>query len=420
MFKNESGFEKIINRLNIDTKPSPAHRENLRRQMLSAFNETNIGPWQKFGRTIMKSPIAKLAAAAVIIVGLTLSVNLFTKSILTTSPIIPTASAAEVLAEAAQAVCNLRSVHIKARMRTDPYDNFASINLDRRLVSLELWKQVDDNNVTRWRYEKPGRVMVTEGEDWDNSVLLIRGEHACKWKGPGGSVGDLKRLLDVDKVLDSEIQRAEDRSSRFTLTNEKGFFGRNKLVLTIDANAQGDFTNDWCKNKYITNSDNRRIYTFDPKTKLLERLKIYIYPSEKQKVLAFEIRQIEYNIDIDPKLFTLKVPKDAIWYEEPKDLGEKYQQMGSKEVAQAFFEAFANKNWDEVVKFWTVSAVSEDTKRYYGELEIIRIGEPFKSGLYPGWFVPYEIRLKNGTIQKHNLAVRNDNPAKRYVVDGGF
>jgi len=33
---------------------------------------------------------------------------------------------------------------------------------------------------------------------------------------------------------------------------------------------------------------------------------------------------------------------------------------------------------------------------------------------------PYEIKFKSGKSKKFNLAVRNDNPAKRWMVDGGF
>ncbi len=59
-------------------------------------------------------------------------------------------------------------------------------------------------------------------------------------------------------------------------------------------------------------------------------------------------------------------------------------------------------------------------KNYLGGIEIISIGEPFKSGNYGGWFIPYEIKLKSGYIKKHNLAIRNDNRAKRWQVDGGI
>jgi hypothetical protein len=370
---------------------------------------------KNFWRLVMRNRLAQLAAAAIIIVAVVVSISVFNKSMPT---VIPTASAAQILSEAAQAVSDLRSVHIKARMRTEPYDNFASIDVNCGLGQVELWKQIDNNGITRWRYEKPGRVMVTEGENWDNSVLYVKGSLAAKWKGPGGSVRMLKELLDVDKVLDSEIRLAREQGSELTTKTD----GRNKLVVIVDANAQGDLTNDWLKNKYITASKNRRIYRFDDKTKLLEGLEIYIYPSEKQKLLVFEIRKIEYNVDIDPKLFTLKIPKDTIWHLQPEILpdNERYERMSPKEAATTFFEACSREDWNEVIKFWSVSEVSKDTKQYYGGLQIISIGEPFKSGQFPGWFVPYEIKPKNGKIKKWTLAVRNDNPAKRWMVDGGF
>ena len=54
------------------------------------------------------------------------------------------------------------------------------------------------------------------------------------------------------------------------------------------------------------------------------------------------------------------------------------------------------------------------------KLQVIKIGEPFKSGIYPGEFVPYEIKLNNGTIKSHVLALRDDNPGKVWMVDGGI
>ena len=82
MIKNESDFKKIVDRLEIDTQPSDAHRENLRRRMFSVFNEaqsssTRTDTWQILGRTIMRNPISKLAAAAVIIVAILIGVHYF-------------------------------------------------------------------------------------------------------------------------------------------------------------------------------------------------------------------------------------------------------------------------------------------------------------------------------------------------------
>ncbi len=72
MFDDETNFKKIVSRLNIDDKPSSTHRENLRRQMLSAFGKTAQQPepkatvFQIVRRTIMKSKITRFAAAAVV------------------------------------------------------------------------------------------------------------------------------------------------------------------------------------------------------------------------------------------------------------------------------------------------------------------------------------------------------------------
>jgi len=74
MFKDEADLEEIIGRLDIDTAPNPEHRESLRREMLSVFNETKrqppeqITPRSVFRRTIMRNPMTKLATAAGIII----------------------------------------------------------------------------------------------------------------------------------------------------------------------------------------------------------------------------------------------------------------------------------------------------------------------------------------------------------------
>jgi hypothetical protein len=56
----------------------------------------------------------------------------------------------------------------------------------------------------------------------------------------------------------------------------------------------------------------------------------------------------------------------------------------------------------------------------YGGLQVISLGEAFQSGLFPGYFVPYEIRLRDGSVRTHKLAVRNDNPSHRWTIDGGY
>jgi hypothetical protein len=80
MFKDEADFEKVVGRLNIDTEPNPTHRENLRRQMLSVFNQaeqepsTRIIVFRALRSITMKSPFTKLATAATIIIAVSIGI----------------------------------------------------------------------------------------------------------------------------------------------------------------------------------------------------------------------------------------------------------------------------------------------------------------------------------------------------------
>ncbi|MFH1370532.1 MAG: hypothetical protein ABII09_04520 [Planctomycetota bacterium] len=371
----------------------------------------------ELGRIIMKSPITKLAAAAVIIVALTVTATVWNKTIPT---VIPTASASavQVLTDAAKAVEDIQSIHIKARMRTLPHDNMGMIGLEYSFVPIEMWKKINDAGVVLWRIEKPGRVIVTNA---DSTIMLIKPNTAVKerpcpigsfdtWYGPLMNVGEI-----IDNALKTTMNRSGDQLCMRNEVLKEG----TELVLEIESSAQGDFTNDWCKNTFITESDHKKVYYFDAETKLLKGFEVFVH-TDTEDVLVFEVNDIEYNPQLDDALFTLELPKDVIWFEEPKDEGEKYRQMTPKEAAEAFFKACSEENWDEFLKFWPMSAVDEKLKGYLGGLQVISLGEPFKSGMYGGWFIPYEIKLKDGTVRKHNLAVRNDNPAKRYVFDGGI
>jgi len=86
MFKDESEFRKVIDRLNIDTEPNQKHRDDLRRQMLRVFNETKqqsqkpSTPDGVLRRTIMKSHKFKLVAAAAIIIAILAGLPFFSSN----------------------------------------------------------------------------------------------------------------------------------------------------------------------------------------------------------------------------------------------------------------------------------------------------------------------------------------------------
>jgi len=412
-------IEKSIKKLRYKAS-TQAHRrilDNILQAMEISEKYKTARPESNLWRIVMKRPITKLVAAAVIIVAAFLSVNIFHQSI-------PTASAAQVLREAIEAVSDVWSVHMKTRMRTLAGDNFSLIGLEYDFVPIEMWKRTNENGLMQWRVEKPRRVLLMDGQ---NTTMLVRPNYGVlrekvlplgcfdSWSG---------RLLNVQELLDNELQKAKSNPDRGICLWHEEVEGQNKIILEVEVGADVP-EGDYLRNSFITASDHLKVYRFDAKTKLLDGLQVYVH-TEDDDVLIFEVTDIEYNAELDDSVFALDLPEDMIWSREPEILpdNERYEKMTPKEAAEAFFRACAEEDWEEVLKFETSSRIDERTKEYLGGLEIISIGQPFQSEGYArdglGWFVPYEIRLKSGRVKKFNLAIRKDNPANRFIVDGGL
>ncbi len=326
--------------------------------------------------------------------------------------------AAEVLSKAAKAAANLQSVFMQAQMRTLPRDNFELIGTEYEFVPIKMWKVFDGSSNSPWRVEKPGRVVVMDGQQ---STLWIRPKSAARGGRNSGFVVFLKRILDVHLVIDEAVMLSQRKGSQSKVFEETDKSGKKRLVVVVDVPALGDFSqNAYLKNTSIVESDTQRIFRFDAKTLFLEELEIYV-KTKNEKTLVFAIESVHCNKAIESAMFNLNLPSDVAWSKAAEAMpGTKYQTMGPREVARAIFTASANEDWNEFLKFYPRDSLSDGLKKKMARVKLLSLGEPFQSGLYSGWFVPYEIELSSGHVIKHNLAVRNDNKAKRYIFDGGL
>jgi outer membrane lipoprotein-sorting protein len=328
------------------------------------------------------------------------------------------ATAAEVMTRGAQAVAKLTSIHLRGQLRTEPQDNFSSINADSPFSTIELWKQFEPD--LKWRIEKPQRVVVMDGE---STVMLIKTDDTgVKFPHPSSSAFDtdwLQRIANVSNTISNELDNARAQGWELSIKSERGADSQMKSVVTVMARS-GVPDSDYGRNNFIGTADTRRVYRFDARSGLLEAVQIYlIRPSGEEKI--FDLSQIDYNPPIDSNTWKLELPADVSWAQlEPPKLpdNEKYASMTPEQATRAFFEACSREDWNEVGKF--MSPVTAGLKEYLGGLEIVSLGESFTSKAYVGRYVPYEIKLKNGYVKKHNLAIRNDNPAGRWQVDGGI
>jgi hypothetical protein len=329
------------------------------------------------------------------------------------------ATAAAVMARGAQAVANLTSIHLRAQMRTFPGDNFASINPDTAFCTVELWKQYTPQ--LEWRVEKPGRVAVMDGQ---STVLYIKAPHNMGYKFPHASASAfdtdwLHGIANLSNTISNDLRHAQALGWKLDLAEETAADGSRQAVVTVHARS-GVPDDDYGKNHFLGNADTRRVYHFDAQSGQLAAAQMYLVRNSGE-VQIFDLNQIEYNPPIEPGVFQLQLPADVAWAQDPQTLpdNQKYASMTAEQAARAFFEACAASNWDEAGKF--MSPITDQAKKYLGGLEIVSLGQAFSSKTYPGQFVPYEIKLRQMTgVKKFNLAVRKDNPAGRWQVDGGL
>lgn len=97
----------------------------------------------------------------------------------------------------------------------------------------------------------------------------------------------------------------------------------------------------------------------------------------------------------------------------------------AKQAAQDFFSAMGKGDWKNVDAlcppgFPLSAELNDQHKEMLNGLEIVTLGDPYTKPGYPQVWVPYEIRFKSGDNKQFNLALRQDNPERKWYFDGGF
>ncbi len=124
-----------------------------------------------------------------------------------------------------------------------------------------------------------------------------------------------------------------------------------------------------------------------------------------------------------------QLQEDVKWTTEPDALAsnDPDAQLSPAGVVKAYFRAAGNSDWAELRKFTTESDL-EDTKgqveaaKKTGQdvislLPVLDESEPVWSAEQSAYLVKCHTKP---TVRKHNIAMRKDNPAGRWQVDGGI
>lgn len=345
-----------------------------------------------------------IAAAAVVVVAVTLSLRT------------PAYAARKYFGNAVAAMSDLRTFRMELRVRTQPHENFSYTSPMLDFVPHTV--TVEYGDTLRWRVEKPGRAASDDG----TTVRMWLSEAGQGFFAPTGglnAVEELGMLLDPRLLMLSEQRLAARTKGANYEVDEEGPTVRLRVVMP----AQGDFRqSDYALNSSISESNTLREYRFDKASGRLTEVRITALLPGGDRVVLLESDSIAYDEPVDRTALTA-VPDGIEWIDlSCGPSGSRLTGISAREAATRILKAM--NSWDETLldeAFYFYGAqVRELLKSVYKGATILSVDKPVRSGDYAGVFVPCEILRADGTTDRLMMALRNDNPEKSWVVDGGF
>lgn len=342
---------------------------------------------------IMKSPITRIAAAAVVVIAVILSIHLWDKS----------TPSAYAFTQTVEAMKGKRSFHIRTYFR------------QRR--KCEFWAQFDEEGkLVRFRQEEgddPKRILLTTWKDGVRSQyypppwgikLMTRVDNS------GGGLEDLEEF-DPETVV-QEVHKLVAAGKAVMEIQDPP---RHAHLMTIHV-------------KRIDGKPLRQVLVVDPDTKLVVRVDDYWGGGEKEKAFHHGIEVLEYNKTIDPRLIDPSLPEDTLIMDQvTQEVGMAQGDMSNEEVAVRIVRealgAWAKGDFAKAGKLCGGAPTKMLTERYghVRPVRIISIGQPEKIDFgEPRFWIPcqYEIE-RNGqpeiTNQKFAALIVDGRPGRWYV-----
>ncbi len=338
----------------------------------------------------MKSPITKLAAAAVIVAAVMLSMLLWDKST-------PSAYAFEQTVEAMQ---GKRSFHIQTYFQQRRNDEF--------------WAEFDEEGkLVRFRQEEgkdPNRILVTTWKD---------GVKSQYYPPPWGvklmtRVDNLENLAGFDEGFDPEtiVQEVHEMVAGGKAVMEIQDPPRYARLMTIHV-------------KLIDGTPLRQVLVVNPDTKLVVRVDDYWDRGEN--VYHHGIEVLEYNQTIDPRLFDPNLPEDTfildqVTQEVGMAQGEMADEAFAVKIVREALEAWAQGDYAKAGKLCGGAPTKMLTERYghAQPVRIISIGQPERAEHMPRFKIlcQYEVERDGQTqviTQTLGVFTVNGRPGRWYV-----
>lgn len=357
-------------------------------------------------RQIMKSPITKLAAAAIIIVAVALSISLMVR----TTPV------AYALGQTIEANHSVRSLHIKDFMpgKDEPK---------------EFWLEFDEQGQTRnIRIHMP---------EWDSPA---DGAKVIVWQEGKATVWFKKKnsLLTVreERLAQQMLEMVQGVDPRLAVEHLYETTQSGGVKIDVDESAKAESIVVTATYPLKGPSPGKRLMLYvDPVTKLVTTIDFYrLKDNEYQQVGRMEF--YNYNQEIDPEMFTLydEIPADAVRVDQTTQevglaQGELSDDEVAVEVARRFFTALIAEDYDAAGQL--LGGIPADKmEQMFGPIKVLRIISIGQAGPHPiaetkGLVVPCTVEIrKDGQISEwklDKLGVREVyNQPGRWTIFGGI
>ncbi len=410
-------FEQIIIGLEIDDRPDAEHKQALRKQMLAACNDatsdktvTRIQPvWSR----IMKSNITKSAAAAIIIIGVLIGINM-----LNGTPVY----AIEQTIQAGQGV---RYLHF-----------YFDASADSDVPNKEAWLEYDDSGQIKnirvnWYHQKSG-----------DMVSVWKEGRTQYWVKKMKTLRFFKDEVYTEKSVGFAQRFDPTRAVEYMYTLEKKGDVEIKIQEPADKTKPIVLTCTWLPNTYIvkgTSPQMREIIHVDPVTKLVTSIEVYKY-EDGEYVGGGTWTYPDYDKLFEPGIFDLEqeVPADVKRLDlMTLDIGLEQTDLTDEEIAikvvRSFYKALIDKDYDRAIKIYGYEDPDKKEEminrfKKHNVVRIISIDDPVcpNEMIYGGIFrISCKIEIeKNGQVIMRHIdklyAKRVLGYPDRWHVSGAF
>jgi hypothetical protein len=321
-------------------------------------------------------------------------------------PAVTTPAYGTVLRSVVEATDRVEAVHVVMTVRGREGEDFSFVDPDGTPLRVEAWVELPrgPGESGRARLEKADRIYLFGPEE----TIAYHPERGEAYRGSGGSI-DPELFWPAAWVRELQNRPTDD----VELLEHEESQGLGRMVLRERGQDPGRR-----RPAFLGEFDRETEVEWDLATQRLTGLRRFVWV-DGERVLFSETESIDYPASIDPDVFRLDLPPDVRWggvRQAPIEVLE----LGPREVTWQLFESAARGDRDGVEVYcpspsmvdWLVDPEHRPRRIYF-------VGEPFRSGEYPGVYVPYKVRFGD-EVREHHLALRNDNPRNRWVFDGGI